>query len=243
MVTLRRIIFSWDRSRCMLWAGAETSDGKTYRVGFPLAHVEVVFGEELQREGVAVGPRVGGYPNTSEFIGWVDDLGRHFDGESVGAASIPVLGDADLLYYGDDELEPEVGKFRFGRKIRRAFRRTTKRIARRAKGMLRRVGKIGQQAGRLGAQALRSKAVNWAVRGAAVAFPAVGGPALAAYTAARTAANAVRTAQHAVRTGQRSAQAMRAITQGRNVVSQVRQLQARNDPRARFLRSALQSIR
>jgi hypothetical protein len=245
MTTLRRIAFTWDRQRHLLWACVSTTTGQEFRIGFPLAHVEVLFSEELQKEGIEASPRVGGYPDTTEFCGWVDGLGRHYDGEAVGAAHPPVLGDADLVTYDEDEIEEPVvsGLFKkMRRRIKRAFKKTVKRVGRRAKGFLRR-------AGRLGSKALRSKALGWAVRGAAVAFPAVGGPALAAYTAARTAANTVRQAKRLARGGRR---ALRAASRGRigaaiakatRVQAQARQLASRNTHQARLLQSALRSTR
>ena len=238
MATLRRVTFKWDRSRHLLWACAETTEGATYRVGFPLAHVEILFCEELQKEGIEAGPRVGGYPDTASFCEWVDGLGRRYDGATVGACTPAVLGDADLVYYSDDELDPEVGKFRFGRKIKRAFKRTTKRIGRRAKGMLRRVGKLGRKPG---------KALGWAARSAAAAFPAVGGPALAALAAARSAVNTVgrarRIAQGARSAGVSAARGdvRRALLQGQQVMSQVQSLARQTTPQARLLQSALRS--
>lgn len=241
MTKLRRIGFRWDRQQHLLWACAETTDGRVYKIGFPLAAIELLFCEEAEKEGITTGPRVGGNPTTDAFCGWVDGLGRRYDGEAVGACSPPIVGAAELIR-DDDVLENEVGKFRLGRRIKRAFRKATKRVARKAAGFLRRAGRIGKRI-------VRSQALGWAVRGAAKAMPAIGGPALAALTAARSAAGMVDRAKKIAQSTQRGVRALsrgnvqQAMAQARRVEHQVRSLQHQATPQAKMLRSALQSIR
>jgi len=230
--TIRRIAFQWDRLRSLLWACVQTTNGQEIRVGFPLAHVELTFCQEVEKEGVPVGPRVGAPPGTESFCGWVRSLSRRYDHEVFDPSRVPVLGGADLLR---DDDEDEVGRIRLGRRIKRAFRRTAKRIGRAAKGMLRRVGKIG-------------RTVVRALPLAAAAIPAIGGPALGALQAAKQARNTVRKARDVAQTAGRGLSSLSrgdiqgAIAQGRNVQLQVQRLSQQATPQANMLRSALRSL-
>lgn len=230
--TIRRIAFAWDRARSLLWASVHTTDGQEIRVGFPLAHVELTFCQEAEKEGIPVGPRVGAPPSTDDFCGWVRALAHRYDGQPFDASRLPVLGGADLLR---DDDEDEVGRFRLGRRIKRAFRRTTRRIGRAAKGFLRRARRIGRTVSRV-------------LPLAAAAIPAIGGPALGALQAAKQARNAVRRARQVAQTAGRGISSLSrgdvrgAIAQGRNVQLQVQRLSRQATPQANMLRSAFRGL-
>lgn len=104
-----------------------------------------------------------------------------------------------------------------------------------------------QMATRYGKQAARSRQLGAALGGAAIAFPAVGGPALAAWTAGNryvTYADQAKRALQARRTGQRVTPQQRAqIARGQQVVRGLQRAQTMYaDPRAQMLMAALKSL-
>lgn len=104
-----------------------------------------------------------------------------------------------------------------------------------------------QVARRYGTQAARSRTLGAALGGAAIAFPAVGAPALAAWTAANryvTYADQAKRALAAARAGGRVTPANRArIARGRQVLQGLQRVRTmQQDPRARLLVAGLRSL-
>lgn len=104
-----------------------------------------------------------------------------------------------------------------------------------------------QIAKRYGKKAARSKALGAALGGAALAFPAVGAPALAAWTAANryvTYADQAKRALQLARAGGRVTPQNRArIQRGRQVLQGLQRVRTmQHDPRARMLMGAMKSL-
>lgn len=82
--------------------------------------------------------------------------------------------------------------------------------------------------------------------GLAVAFPAVGGPGLAALTAANAAYKAYQQGDKALQVvkavGKQTVQTTRAIARGKNVAASVRQLASKRSPLAKMAAAALRSV-
>lgn len=58
-LTVKRLGWRWDKPRCILWGDLTTSDGQTYSVGLPLAHVAALFDSSAAQVGLACAPFVG----------------------------------------------------------------------------------------------------------------------------------------------------------------------------------------
>lgn len=103
-----------------------------------------------------------------------------------------------------------------------------------------------QVASRYGKAAARSKQLGAALGGAAVAFPAVGGPALAAWTAGNryvTYADQAKRALRSAKVSRVTPQQRAMISRGRQVVQGLRRAQSmQGDPRAQMLMAALKSL-
>lgn len=95
------------------------------------------------------------------------------------------------------------------------------------------VKKVGQQAVKYAKAGIRSKYVGYALAGAAVAFPAIGAPALAAYGAANRALAAYEDARKGVATAQK---AVKTISNNAKLLTQS------NAPSARMALAGLQAV-
>lgn len=147
----------------------------------------------------------------------------------IGLALPPFVGSiesVDGLFSSIKSVTKSVGKL-----AKKAVKQTTKRL-----------GDVAKTA----ATVVRSKYTTAALGAVAVAFPAVGGPALLAQQAAARAAAAVETAKQAknlVERGVRTVGVVRAAHAGSQVVRNVQRLAQSNNPAARMAIAALQSVR
>lgn len=150
----------------------------------------------------------------------------------VGLCAPPFVGDVDSvegLFSGIKKLAKSAGKA-----VGKAVKKTQKALA---KG----VAAAGK--------AVTSKYTRIGVGVLAVAFPAVGAPALAALTAANAAYATYRKADSALQTarvlGKATGQTARAISKGANVQRSVKALasRAQSDPNARMAIAALKTVK
>lgn len=128
------------------------------------------------------------------------------------------------------------------RPVRKAVTRTTGRLTR---TVTRTVSRYARPVGRYALQAARSRRVGMALGVAAMACPAVGGPALAAWSAANRAAaiyDQAQSARRQIATGRSTPAALAAVNRGMQVQQVVRALPYSSDPRARFAIAALKSM-
>lgn len=223
--TAERIDWRWDRGRNRLTAAILTSNGQTVRVHFPLSHVAMCFDQELGRCGIVEAPMVGDYESVDGFLSRIKRATRKATRgikRSAGRGFIPKAIQKKV-----------VPKF-----VRRAQSRLTG-AAFRAADTVHRYGK------KYGMKAARSRALGSALGATAVAFPAVGGPALGAWAVANRAVkahDAAKAAGRQLQRGIRNPRAMATVARGRAVQSAVRALPGRNDPRSRMALAALRSV-
>ncbi len=133
------------------------------------------------------------------------------------------------------------------KKAMRRVRKLQPRVVRRLTSRVSRIhDKFKRRALKVGLKVARSKRVGMVLGASAAVCPAIGGPALGAWTAANTAARiydrANRAKRQAMRFGRTSPQGYRSMIQGRRIQQNVRQLIGRSDPRSRMVRSALRSV-
>lgn len=230
--TAERIDWRWDRGRNRLTASILTSNGQTVRVHFPLSHVAMCFDEELGRCGIVEAPMVGDYESVDGFLSRIKRVTRK-SSRRVKKATRGIKRSAGRGFIPKAIHKRVVPKF-----VRRAQSRLNT-AAWRAAGTVKKYGK------KYGMKAARSRALGSALGATAVAFPAVGGPALGAWAVANRAVKAHDTAKAAARQlerGVRNPRAIAAAARGRAVQSAVRALPARQDPRSRMALAALRSV-
>lgn len=196
---LNRIEWQWDTKSCILWAQATVSDGRSYSIGIPLAHVVRTFEASAAEVGIL----------EPAFVGDVDSV--------------------EGLFSGIKKLAKSAGKA-----VGKAVKSTQKALA---KGVAK-AGKV-----------VTSKYLRYGVGALAVAFPAVGAPALAALSAANAAYATYQKGDQALKSaktlGKATAQTSRAIARGANVQRSVQALaaKAKQDPNARMALAALKTVK
>lgn len=196
---LKSVEWQWDRKSCILWAAATTSDGRSYAIGIPLAHVVRTFEVSAAEVGLCAPP----------FVGDIDSV--------------------EGLFSGIKKLAKSAGKT-----VTKAVKKTQKALA---KGVAT-AGKV-----------VTSKYTRIGVGALAVAFPAVGAPALAALSAANAAYAVYRKADVALASaktvGKATGATARAISKGANVQRSVKALavRAQQDPNARMAIAALKTVK
>lgn len=154
-----------------------------------------------------------------------------FDHEAaqVGLALPPFVGSVesvDGLFSSLKSVTRSVGKL-----AKKAVKQTTKRL---------------KDVAKTAATVVRSKYTTAALGALAVAFPAVGGPALLAQQAAARIAAAAQQANQArkmVASGVRSARVLQAASNGPKLAQNVRRVAKSNSPMARMMVAALKSTR
>lgn len=158
----------------------------------------------------------------------------HFDAaaSALGIHSAPFVGDVDSVdgfFSGIKRLAKKVGRV-----AKKAVRTTQKTLAKTV---------------HVASGVVRSKLLKTAVSGLAVAFPAVGGPALAALTAANAAANVYDKADKAITTVRSVARgrspipaATAAIRRVTDMQANVRRLTQSRSPMAGMAVAALKSV-
>lgn len=138
------------------------------------------------------------------------------------------------------------GLGRMIKRARRAAGRTVKRATRTVRRAMRStMGRIATQAVHLAKQAARSKALGAALGAAAVAFPAVGGPALAAWATANRVVAMADQAERSVKRVQRGIADARDLTHVRrasDAAQRLQQLSRSAAPAARMLVAATRSV-
>jgi hypothetical protein len=126
--------------------------------------------------------------------------------------------------------------------VRKMAKKATKTVKKAVKKTQKTLAKGIKAAGK----AAGNKYLKGAVAGLAVAFPAVGGPALAALTAANAAYATYQKADSALsdvrRLGKQTASAARAISRGQNVATAARRLASQRSPLANMAKAALRSV-
>lgn len=147
----------------------------------------------------------------------------------VGLALPPFVG----------SIESVDGLFSGIKKLTRSVGKVAKKAVKKTAGRLKDVAKVA-------ATVVRSKYTTAALGAVAVAFPAVGGPALLAQQAAARVAAAAEKANQARKlaaSGVRSARVISVAKNGPRLASNVRRLAASNSPAARMAVAALKSTR
>lgn len=126
-----------------------------------------------------------------------------------------------------------------------SIKRAVKKVGNVAKSAVKLTVKSVTQTAKIGAKVVRSKYTGYLLAAVAVAFPAIGGPALAAQQAAKRAMDMYEDAQRAKRALQAGAKQttaiVKSISRGQNVQQSIRQLAANNTPLGRMAVAALQS--
>lgn len=226
-VVIRRVQGRWDRGRNILWFDFDTSDQQTYSVGFPLARVAACFYEELQAQPEAQ-----------------TEVGR------CNIGLVDIIGDPDI--YGPDTVDGFLSGItralkKATRPVRRAIKRTTRKLRRKAWRGLKTAWKgtryMGKYAARYGRMAARSKALGYGLGALSVACPAVGGPALAAWTVANRADKMLRAAETVAKRGPRNAAERALLGRARTYKRRGRRIARSNAPAARMLMAGFRSIR
>lgn len=234
-----------------LWACIYTSNGDTVKVGFPLSHVAMTFDEELGKCGLVEPAQVGDYESVDGFLSRVRRAARKVATKATRTAT-----------------RGFIPKPVYKRVVPKAIRRTQARLAKRAVHLAERTGyglarrgvrtalaparpylrkaqRYAPLAQRYALRAARSKALGAGLAGAAVAFPAVGGPGLAAWTAANRAVNVYDRGRQAARARAAGARDPRTLSQQAAGMAQqqaIQRLSRSQDPRAQFATAALRSI-
>lgn len=232
--TAKHIQWKWDRGQRKLWATILTNHGQTVRVGFPLSKVAMTFDEELGRCGCHEPPMVGDYESVDGFLGRVKRVARRAARKAKPKKLIASTTRSATRGF--------VPRKVFKAAVPKAIQRTHRRLAKQAVA----AHQTGYRHGkRYGMKAARSKKVGAALGATAVAFPAVGGPALGAWTAANRAVtyyDQARAAKQAIQRGARNPQTLSTLARGQRVQQAARRLPFSRDPRARMLLGAMQSI-
>lgn len=233
--TIKKLVWQWDRVGQKLWANLITKEGQLIRVGFPLGHVSMIFDEELGNCGIYEPAQVGDLESVDGFLSRVKRIGRK--------ASRTVTHPKKLIGAATRAAtRGYIPKSVFDRVAPKVVRRTQQRLAKQAV----RLHRAGYSAAKkYGLKAARSKQLGAALGASAVAFPAVGGPALGAWMAAHRAAqvyDAGQAARKQLQSGARNQHLVSAVQRSAQVQRSVRQLPYASDPRARMLASAFQSI-
>lgn len=171
---LKKITWNWDRSRNLLWWNARFTDGQKISVGIPLARVAATFYEELEKPDIQA---------ELEQTGALEILGCEFMGTSIQA---PETVDEFLEFTGGlwGSIKKSVGGA-----VKSAAKATglepVRKAAARAQGKLSKgAWKVAKETVKYTRKAAESKYVGAGMLALSVACPAVGGPALAAWTVA-----------------------------------------------------------
>jgi hypothetical protein len=167
------------------------------------------------------------------------------DGESVGVglplAHVVATFDAVAREFGI-EFGPYVGDCESVDGLFSSIKRLARKVVPKPlKKTFDKATRILEQTAKVAATVVKSKYTTYALAGLAVICPAVGGPALAAQSAARAALLIADAANAAAKTGVKTAQTALQIAKGRNVVRSVRRILPTNN-RNRMAIAALQSI-
>jgi hypothetical protein len=229
---VRKIAWQWDRAGRNLWANITTNNGQLVRVGFPLGQVALTFDEELGRCGIVEPAQVGDYESVDGFLSRV---------RRVAKRAVKRVKQAPHAYTRA-ATRGFVPRAVFRRVAPKALQRTQRRLERAAISAQRRAERTGKK---YGMAAARSKTLGAGLGAAAVAFPAVGGPALGAWTAANRAVkiyDQAQAARQAIQRGVRNPQTMAAAARGVAMQQAARRLPYSQDPRARMAYQAMRSI-
>lgn len=231
---VKKIVWQWDRVGAKLWANMFTANDQLIRVGFPLGMVAMTFDEELGKCGLECPAMVGDYESVDGFLSRVK---RAASGAVRSVKKSPAV-------YTRAMTRGFVPKAVFDRVAPVAVRRAQQRLARTAVQYQSQAMKYGA---RYGMAAARSKQLGAGLGVAAVAFPAVGGPALGAWVAANRAVTVydqAQAARRALQAGSRDPRAAAMASRGLVAQQAMQRLPAlaQSDPRARLAIRALQSI-
>jgi hypothetical protein len=217
-----------------LGANMFTAHGQLIRVGFPLGTVAMTFDEELSACGIDCPALVGDYESVDGFLSRVRRATKKVS--RVVKRSPAVYTRAMTRGF--------IPQAVFKRIAPAPIRRAQQRLARQAVQIQGQALKYGA---RYGMQAARSKQLGGALGVAAVAFPAVGGPALGAWVAANRAVSyydQAQAARRAIQGGSRDPAQIALANRGYLTQQAFQQLPARaqTDPRALLAYQALRSI-
>ncbi len=213
---IRTMTWEWDRERRLLWWRVQLTDGRKCAVGLPLAHVALTFREELN----------------------APDVQQELRASAGTMGAIEIMGSPDIMY-------PEsVDGWLSG--IRKAFRKATRPIRKTIQRTTRKLAKTGLTALRYTRSAIRSPYMGYGLAALSLACPCVGGPALAAWAAAKQADNIARTAEKFAKQigigGRATPQQRNVISQAQQMSQRLRQLSGSNAPMARMLVAGFRSI-
>lgn len=228
--TAKSIQWQWDRGGRKLWAHIHTSNGQKVSVGFPLSTVAMTFDEELGRCGCVEPAMVGDYESVDGFLSRV---------KRVAKKATPKKLIASTTRSATRGFVPQAV---WKKAVPKAIQKTHAKLAQKAV----QAHQAGYDYGKkYGMAAARSKTLGAGLGATAVAFPAVGGPALGAWVAANRAVTAydrAMAAKQQIQRGLKNPQAVAALAKGQAVQAAVRRLPYSTDPRARFATQALRSI-
>jgi hypothetical protein len=240
--TMHQLTFGFDRIRNALVFSGKLENGFEFEVCFPIGHVTLTFDREAAQLGYLGEPICGAIDTVDGFLGNLEVLGalpplRGGPFDAVKAI-VPAANRAKA-YAAEDRLHRALNQqelYQFGAKppaglLKQAYESTIKTVGTQAA----RVAAKGAQAvSRAGMAVARSKLVGTALSGVAVAFPAVGAPALAAWGAANRAVATYDAARRGVQGAQHALQTLQ---------SNVKQLSSSNAPVARMAIAGLHSYR
>lgn len=231
---VRKIVWQWDRVGVKLWANLFTAEGQLIRVGFPLSQVAMTFDEELGRCGLECPAMVGDYESVDGFLSRVKRATR---------SAVKTVKRSPRTYTRA-MTRGFIPQAVFRRVAPVAVQRAQQRLARQAVHYQQQAQQYGVK---YGMAAARSKQLGAGLGVAAVAFPAVGGPALGAWVAANRAVTVydqAMAAKRAIQQGQRDPRSMAAAAQGIAMQQAMQRLPvlAQTDPRARLAMQALRTI-
>lgn len=208
--TVHTLGFVFDRQRQALVFTGTLENGFAFEVAFPIGHVTMTFDREAAGMGYCGEPLLGSVDTVDSFLGAVEVMHRRETGTE--------LGYVELGWFGS----------KLARSVSHAVSSVAKTVAKpvstAVKAYVNTVKKVGQQAVKYAKAGIRSKYVGYALAGAAVAFPAIGAPALAAYGAANRALAAYEDARRGVKTAQ---QAVKTISSNAKALSHSRAPMAR----------------
>jgi hypothetical protein len=229
MLTVHQLMFGFDRATNTIIFQGELENGYKFGVAFPIGHVVVTFDREAAALGYAGNPICGAVDTIDSFIdavevihkktgglndvelGWLGALGPLRGGPFDAIKAIVPAANRAAAYAAEDKLGRALNQkelYQFGAKPPEGAISSITSVA--SKAYQSTIKKVGQQAVKVARKGVsyvgkgaltiaRSKLVGTALSGVAIAFPAVGAPALAAWGAANRAANAYDAARAGVK--------------------------------------------
>jgi hypothetical protein len=200
--TVHTLGFTFDRNRNALVFTGQLENGFAFEVAFPIGHVALTFHREATALGYCGEPLMGDVETVDGFLGAVEMMHQRETGVELGWFGSRLIKKATHAVTS------------VANTVNKALPKPLSKVAQAYVSTVKKVGSQALHYAQTGGMALaRSKVLGTALAGVALAFPAVGAPALAAWGAANRAVSlydqarqGIKTAQQAVKTVQRNAQ-------------------------------------